>query len=95
MRSPRCIALLLLALLAPPAAAEEEREPLVTDRPDVAESAVTVGVGTVQLETGLFYERPRGGGAGLLATPTLLRVGTGPDTEVRFETDGLLFEDSG
>lgn len=85
---------LLLALLAAPAAAEEEREPLVTDRPDVAESAVTVGVGTVQLETGLFYERARGGDPELLATPTLLRIGTGPDTEIRFESDGLLFEDS-
>lgn len=81
--------LILTILTGPPAAAEE---PLVTDRPDVAESAVTVGSGRVQLETGVLFQRFRDGSADQVVTPTLLRVGTGPDTELRLESDGLTFQ---
>lgn len=86
------LAALLLLALAAPARAED---PLITDRPDVAESAVTVGSGRLQLETGVLFERFRGGDPDAVTMPTLLRVGTGPDTELRLETAGPVFISGG
>ena len=34
----------------------QDKEPLVTDRPDATESSVTVGDGTLQIETGFIFE---------------------------------------
>lgn len=34
----------------------QDSEPLVTDRPDATESSVTVGDGTLQIETGFIFE---------------------------------------
>lgn len=83
-------------LLTAPLAAQEggqqsapsqtESQPIITDRPDQAESPYTVGSGRFQIESGLLYERARGGDE-FFATPTLLRFGTGPNTELRLESD--------
>jgi hypothetical protein len=64
--------------------------PIQTDRPDFVESSNVVGAGRVQLETSVAVERTRGGGVSVssAATPTLMRIGTGRDWEVRLETDG-------
>ncbi len=85
-----------LLLLAGPLGAQEvetqatqsESQPIITDRPDQAESPYTVGSGRFQIESGLLYERARGGDE-FFATPTLLRIGTGPNTELRVESDFL------
>lgn len=88
--------LLLVALMiVAGATGVQAEEPLVTDRPDVAESAVTVGSGRLQLETGVLFERSRGGDPDRVLVPTLLRVGTGPDTELRLETEGPVFISGG
>ena len=66
--------LLALALVSLPLAAEA-KEPLVTDRPDVAESSVTVGDRVYQIEQGITYE-----GAGSVVStlfPSLHRFGFG------------------
>lgn len=81
-----CLLFLLLLWLSEPLGAEEE--PLVTDRPDIAESSLTVGPGVVQVETGYSFERGKDGSE-VHVTPTLLRLGTGPNTEVRLEGEGL------
>ncbi|MEW6284572.1 MAG: transporter, partial [Candidatus Eremiobacterota bacterium] len=83
--------LILLLLLGLPASGQELEDPLITDRPDQAEAPYTVGSGRFQIESGVLYELDRGGGDRVL-TPTLLRVGTGPDTELRIEGDLLTFE---
>ncbi len=69
-----------------PAPSHPESQPIITDRPDQAESPYTVGSGRFQIESGLLYERTRGGEE-FFATPTLLRFGTGPNTELRLESD--------
>lgn len=75
--------LFALALLALPVAAEA-KEPLVTDRPDIAESSVTVGHRVYQIEQGITYE-----GAGSVVStlfPSLHRFGFGDSLELRVET---------
>ena len=65
---------------------------VIPDRPDFVESSDVVGKGRVQLETSVAWERDRAGAVKtrLASTPTLLRIGTGEDWELRFETDGRL-----
>lgn len=87
--------LLIALMVAAGASGVRAEEPLVTDRPDAAESAVTVGSGRVQLESGVLFERSRGGEPDRVLIPTLLRVGTGPDTELRLETLGPVFASGG
>jgi hypothetical protein len=71
-------------------ACAQVNEPIQTDRPDFVESSNVVGRGRIQLETSLAFERTRGNGVTetVSTTPTLLRIGTGEDWEVRLETDG-------
>ncbi|MBI4125212.1 MAG: transporter [Deltaproteobacteria bacterium] len=67
------------------AAAEE---PLVTDRPDAAESSLTVGKTRLQLETSFSFEHDAGGGTTTNAYnfPTLLRFGLIEWLEFRIES---------
>lgn len=76
-------------LLGSPAVAEpepgqEEVDAIVTDRPDQSTSPYTVGSGRFQIESGPFYFQNKDGtdGGGI---NTLLRVGTGPNTELRLD----------
>lgn len=73
----------------PAQAADDE---IATDRPDFVESSDVVGRGRWQIETSIAYERDRSGGlrTRLRSTPTLLRIGTGDNWELRLETDGAL-----
>lgn len=66
----------------------QENEALVTDRPDATESAMTVGNGTLQIETGFIFEEYRNSAGNYkqndfhIAT-TLFRYGIGSDFEIR------------
>ena len=71
----------------------QAQEPLVTDRPDVAESALTVGRGRAQIETGVTFSRS--GGVDTISLPTLLRLGLSKKWEFRIESDTLNFQDPG
>ncbi|MCC2667771.1 MAG: hypothetical protein K0Q72_242 [Armatimonadetes bacterium] len=81
-------ALLLTAAL--PATAEPEKEPLITDRPDITESSSVVGPGRFQIETGVLRDYRSNGRSDErgLSTPTLLRLGLNRRWEARLETDG-------
>ena len=74
-----------------------DSEPIQTDRPDFVESSNVVGPGRVQVETSVAVESTRAGGGRdiLKSTPTLLRIGTGPDWELRLETDGHVRQQAG
>ncbi len=79
-----------------PAATAAEPPPLVTDRPDVTESAETVRRGAVQVEIGYGHARVDGdGGVELDRTSfpaTLVRVGLGDRVELRVGWDGYVAE---
>ncbi len=66
----------------------QDKEPLVTDRPDATESSVTVGDGTLQIETGFIFEDYTSSSIDYtqqdfhIAT-TLFRYGIGTDFELR------------
>jgi hypothetical protein len=77
------IALMTMALVTVPAVAEA-RSPIVTDRPDIAESSLTVGHGIYQLEQAAQNELS--GGVSALMFPSLHRVGLGDRFELRMET---------
>lgn len=85
---------LVLALFSTPAGLEaQESEPLVTDRPDVTESAESVPAGRVQLEVGATWaEIGEGEGDGddhqLAGPEALVRVGLGQGWELRVEPGG-------
>jgi len=68
----------------------ETVEPIKTDRPDFVESSDVVGTGRVQVETSFMVERNHSAGVRehTTTTPTLLRIGTGEDWEIRVEADG-------
>lgn len=94
------IVLLIAIALAGPLWAQEELEtqrppqldsPLITDRPGFNFPASTVGAGVVQLETGLDYSKGRDGSQ-LFFTPAALRIGTGPDTELRIDSPALFWD---
>lgn len=83
----------LLMMLANTASAEE-KDVIVTDRPDFVESSDVVGKGRFQAETGVAIERTRRdtNKTHVMATPVLLRMGTGAAWELRVETDGRIVQ---
>lgn len=79
-----------LAALALLLSAAASAQPLVTDRPDLTESAVTIAPGRVQIEAGAIYE-DAGSGFSAFAVPTaLVRVGVLPFLEVRLGAPDFL-----
>lgn len=62
--------------------------PIVTDRPDVAESSLTVGHTNIQVETGLDVSMGAQG-THLLSLPTKVRFGASSIGEFHLETDIL------
>ncbi|MFC0252597.1 transporter [Massilia consociata] len=81
------------AFCAAPVRAQEQdgaRDSINAGRPDFVESSNVVGKGRLQLETGVVWERDRGGGGRerILSTPTLLRIGVADTVELRVETAG-------
>lgn len=85
-----CALLFVISSLIPLAVAASPG-PLVTDRPDVAESSETVGAWRVQVETAVDVETHRVAGQRytLLQTPTKLRVGILERLELHLETAGM------
>ncbi len=84
------VALLLVLFDAAPAWAQAD---LVTDRPDLTESAVTVEPGKIQIETGVLFTQDKSGGATSEVTEvlgTLLRIGLRDRLELRIGFDGLI-----
>lgn len=64
--------------------------PLITDRPDATESASTVPVGYIQVETGTFYESFKEDNVNQKAytfNTTLLRIGLIENVELRLGSD--------
>lgn len=76
-----------LGLGAAPALAQADPEPLVTDRPDFTESAVTVAPGRWQLETGLTFEQADDEVEILTVGEVLARIGLSPLWELRIGVD--------
>lgn len=78
---------MILCLLAfsPAALADDGAEPLVTDRPDIAESSLAVGKGVYQLEQGVSLAGASGQAVGV-GFPSLSRLGVGGNVELRLET---------
>ena len=93
----RSLFLVLATCSLPPAASATDDDTISTDRPDFVESSQVVGKGRLQLETSAQWERERADGvtARTLTTPTLLRIGLGDTTELRFETDGRTIAHAG
>lgn len=77
------------ALLLPMAVAAQRDEPIGSDRPGIADGAEVVGMGVVQLETGVQRETRRAGEPPehTVFYPTLLRLGLGQSWEARVESD--------
>lgn len=80
----RIIPVLAAVVLAGAPLAAEARSPIVTDRPDIAESSVTIGHGVYQTEQGAQNEWAAG--ASSLMFPSLHRFGIGDRFELRMET---------
>ena len=81
---------------APLRAQDTPAEELVTDRPDQTESAVVVGPGQVQVETGVLLTRDEAAGASVETVEgpgTLIRIGLGGRTELRLGWAGYLREE--
>jgi hypothetical protein len=85
--------LALVVLVALPIAADtdEESQPLVTDRPDFTESALTVPRGRVQLESGATHEETRGGEVDTYGE-LLVRIGLARRLELRVAANSWLAE---
>ena len=82
-----CFAALLIALgWSASALADQPSAPLVTDRPDVAESSLTVGKGTFQMEVGADAT-VASQAARQVVFPLKLRQGVTPNLELHIETD--------
>lgn len=76
-------------------AQEPQLPELVTDRPDFTESSDVVGTGIMQLEFGASFEGDGQADARdrMVTTPlALLRVGVGRRVELRFSSDGYIFD---
>lgn len=87
------LAAVLITGTALPAASQQsdlEPEPLVTDRPDFTESAVTVAPGKVQLESGYTFTRVDTEQEHTLGE-VLLRVGVAERVEVRLGVNSFAF----
>ena len=83
----------LALLLAGPSAPIWAQADLVTDRPDLTESAVTVEPGKIQIETGVLFTQDKSGGTTSEVTEalgTLLRIGLRDRLELRIGFDGLI-----
>lgn len=95
--TPRRLAprrLLLPALLGLlPTCGLTAQEPLVSDRPDVTESAVTVSAGRWQLEAGSTWAEDRGGDEELTVGEVLLRRGLSDRSELRLGVPSYLAAD--
>lgn len=87
------VALLGLSFTFSPPEVQAQQEPISTDRPDQAESAVVVGPGRVQIETGVSLTREDG--QDYTSFPTLLRLGAGERWEFRLESDILHLQNPG
>ncbi len=74
--------------------AGETAESINADRPDLANSAETVGSGKWQLESGIQRSSVEGVGGSRIDLPLLLRIGLGPSWEGRWETEGPFWEES-
>jgi hypothetical protein len=83
------LAALCLSFAAGPASAADD-DTINPDRPGVVETSKVVGQGRVQIETSAQWDRLRDDTSHdrTITTPTLLRIGLGESTELRFETDG-------
>lgn len=75
--------------------ADEWKDVITTDRPDLADSAGTVGAGKFQLESGLQRSTDPAGTDAVLSLPLLLRVGIGDRLEARLSTEGPSLSDAG
>ncbi len=93
MRHRGATAALAVLALCESAWAEEKKnkDEIVTDRPDVAESSETVGQGRFQAELSTVVETDRAGGyrRTSVRTPLKLRVGVLDHLELHLETDGF------
>lgn len=91
MKTQKWCLLSVLALVGcsgSPAAAFSD-EPLITDRPDATESAVTVPAGSVQIEMGYEYIKEADGAGHTATYPNVLfRYGLSEKIELRFEGMG-------
>lgn len=74
--------------------AGDNPEPLVTDRPDIAESSLAVGKGVYQLEQGVSLSGAAGQAASV-GFPSLSRLGLGGNVELRLETPIVAISDGG
>ena len=91
------LAALTVGVLSPVSlfAQEPQLPELVTDRPDFTESSDVVGAGIMQLEFGTSFEGDGQADARdrVLTTPlALLRVGVSRRIELRFGSDGYIFD---
>jgi len=93
VRLPLRATVLILACSALSAHAGND-DPIIPDRPNVANSSQVVGGSRVQLEIGVNWDRQRDDDLHerTLTTPTLLRIGLSETTELRVETDGRSIE---
>jgi hypothetical protein len=78
--------LLCLTLLSPSPLRAQPPDTIVTDRPDVAESSLTVGTLRLQIESGADVGWADDGTA-TVGLPTKLRFGLTPGTELHLEGD--------
>ena len=83
----------LIALPAPSRLAAQTADPLVTDRPDFTESAVTVRPGRVQLEAGYTFGR-NGDASSHTFGEVLLRIGALSRVEIRVGLNSYAVTDS-
>lgn len=99
MRRLLTIGLTVVAALALPAASlAQTAAPLVTDRPDATESALVVPLRTIQVETGVHWDRDDTGdvAAHALSVPNLLlRLAVSSRVELRFGMEGLVRHNAG
>jgi len=72
-----------LALTVSSVARAQDTTPIVTDRPDVTESAIVVPQWSIQTENGLTWAL-QDGQQTVSGTESLLRLGVGPRFELRF-----------
>lgn len=89
MKKGLLVQLIAVSLLAVTAIAHaQDDEPLVADRPDMTDSAVTVGHLRFQIETGFGWERLEIGNIeeNVYSMPTLFRLGFGDNFELRLES---------